>query len=93
MDNKLSQNDLANLINSTQAYISEIEAGKHRLFLDTALSITQALNIPIDYLVADFKDSHNVSTQQSILYDIRNLNAKQLELLRIQINFLKNLNI
>lgn len=92
IENNLTQEQLAELINSSQTYLSEVEAGKHRLFFDTVAAIAQALNISIDKLIADFKDSHNESTLQEILNDIRGMSAKQLELLQDNINTLKKLN-
>lgn len=91
LDNNLTQDDLAELIDTTQAYISEIEAGKHRLFFDTVVSIVRVLNISIDKLVADFEDSNNESTLQVLLNDIRGMSSKQLELLQDNITTLKKL--
>ena len=91
LDNNLTQEELAELINSSQTYISEVEAGKHRLFFDTVVAIAQSLNISVDKLIADFEDSNNESTLQEILNDIRGMSAKQLELLQDNINTLKKL--
>lgn len=93
IENKLTQENLAELIDSTQAYISEIEAGKHRLFLDTVITIVQVLNISVDDLIADYKDSNNASTLQVILNDIKGLKPEYLELLQVQVKTLKKLNI
>lgn len=92
IEKKLTQEKLAELINSSQTYISEVEAGKHRLFFDTVVSIAQALQISVDKLIADYEDSTNESTLQDILNDIRGMNPKQLELLKDNINTLKKLN-
>lgn len=89
--NNLTQDELADCINSSQTYLSEVEAGKHRLFFDTVVAIAQALNISVDKLIADFEDSNNESTLQEILNDIRGMSPKQLELLRDNINTLKKL--
>lgn len=91
IEKKLTQEELAELIDSSQTYISEVEAGKHRLFFDTVVSISQALQISVDKLVADYEDSTNESTLQDILNDIRGMSAKQLELLQDNINTLKKL--
>lgn len=91
LDNNLTQNQLADLINSSQTYLSEIEAGKHRLFFDTVVAIAQALNISVDKLIADSEDSNNESTLQVILNDIRGMSPKQLELLQDNIHTLKKL--
>lgn len=91
IENNLTQDELAELIDSTQAYISEIETGKHRLFFDTVVAIAQALNISVDKLIADFEDSNNESTLQVILNDIRGMSSKQLELLQDNIHTLKKI--
>lgn len=91
LENNLTQDELADLIDSSQTYLSEVEAGKHRLFFDTVVAITQALKISVDKLIADFEDSNNESTLQEILNDIRGMSPKQLELLQDNINTLKKL--
>lgn len=91
LENNLTQEELAELINSSQTYLSEVEAGKHRLFFDTVVAIARALNISVDKLIADFEDSNNESTLQEILNEIRGMSAKQLELLQDNINTLKKL--
>ena len=87
----MTQEKLADLINSSQTYVSEVEAGKHRLFFDTVVAIAKALNISVDKLIADFEDSSNPSTLQEILNEIRGMSPKQLELLMDNINTLKKL--
>lgn len=91
IENNLTQDQLADLINSSQTYLSEVESGKHRLFFDTVVAIAYALNISVDKLIADFEDSNNESTLQEILNDIRGMSAKQLELLQDNISTLKKL--
>ncbi len=91
LENGLTQDKLADLINSSQTYLSEVEAGKHRLFLDTVVAIANALNISVDRLLADYQDSSNQSTLQDILNSIRGMSPKQLELLQDNINTLKKL--
>ncbi len=91
LENNLTQDELADLIDSSQTYLSEVEADKHRLFFDTVVAIAQALKISVDKLIADFEDSNNESTLQEILNDIRGMSPKQLELLQDNINTLKKL--
>ena len=91
LENGLTQDKLADLIKSSQTYLSEVEAGKHRLFLDTVVAIANALNISVDRLLADYQDSSNQSTLQDILNSIRGMSPKQLELLQDNINTLKKL--
>ena len=91
LENNITQEKLADLINSSQTYVSEVEAGKHRLFFDTVVAIAKALNISVDKLIADFEDNSNPSTLQEILNEIRGMSPKQLELLMDNINTLKKL--
>jgi hypothetical protein len=91
LENGLSQDKLADRVNSSQTYISEVEAGKHRLSLDTAVAIAKALDISVDRLLADYQDSSNESTLQDILNSIRGMSPKQLELLQDNINTIKKL--
>lgn len=91
LERKLTQENLAELIGSTQKYISEIEAGNRDSYFSTIVALTKALNISVDKLIADKDNSHDESTLQEILNDIRGMSAKQLELLRDNINTLKKL--
>ena len=91
LENNLTQDELADLIDSSQTYLSEVDADKPRLFFDTVVAIAQALKISVDKLIADFEDSNNESTLQEILNDIRGMSPKQLELLQDNINTLKKL--
>lgn len=91
LDNKMTQEALAECIGSTQKYISSLEAGNHRLSFDTAVAIAKALQISVDSLVADYDDSNDESTLHEILNSIRGMNPKQLELLRDNIKTLRKL--
>ena len=91
LENKMTQEELAERIGSTQKYVSRIEGGYNRLSLDTAVAIARALQISVDSLVADYDDSNDESTLQEILNSIRGMNPKQLELLRDNIRTLRKL--
>lgn len=90
--NNLTQEALGELVGSTQKYISRIEAGNHKLTLNTVVAIARALHISVDCLVADYDDSTDESTLHEILNDIRGMSATQLDMLRDNINTLKRLN-
>lgn len=91
LERKLTQENLAELIGTNQKHLSRIECGYHSVNLNTIVALAKALNTSIDSLVIDFDNSHDESTLQEILNDIRGMSAKQLELLRDNINTLKKL--
>lgn len=92
LENKMTQEALAERIGSTQKYISSLEAGNHRSHFDTMVAIARALNISIDSLVADYDDSTDESTLKLILDDIRGMDKKQLDMLRDNIQTIKKYN-
>lgn len=91
LQKEMTQAELAELIDTNQKHLSRIEAGYHRSSFDTIVAITKALEIPVDALIADYKDSRNSSTLEIILNDIRGMNAKQLEMLKENIQTIKKL--
>lgn len=88
-DKNLTQAELAEMIDTNQKHLSRIEGGYHRCTLDMMVAIARALDVSIDYLLADFKDSNNSSTLQAILDDIKGMSAKQLEMLQENIKTIK----
>lgn len=91
LEKGMTQEELAECIDSSQKYVSRIEGGYNRLSLDTTVAIAKALCISVDRLIADYDDSNDESTLQEILNDIRGMNSKQLELLRDNIKTLRKL--
>ena len=91
LQREMTQEELAEKIGTNQKHLSRIEAGYHRSSFDTIVAITKALEIPVDTLIADFKDSTDSGTLEIILDDIRGMNAKQLEMLRENIQTIKTL--
>lgn len=88
-DKKMTQADLAELIDTNQKHLSRIEGGYHRCTLDLMVAIAKALDVSIDYLVADFDDSSNPSTLQVIIDDIKGMSPQQLEMLQENIKTIK----
>lgn len=91
-DRKMTQAELAERIDTNQKHLSRIECGYHRSTLDAIVAIAKALDISVDYLIADFNDSKNASTLQVILNEIRDMTPKQLEMLRDNIKTIKKFN-
>lgn len=88
-EKKMTQAELAEIIDTNQKHLSRIEGGYHRSTLDTMVAIAKALDVSVDYLVADFNDSTDSSTLQVILDDIRGMNPKQLEMLHENIQTIR----
>ena len=93
MEKGLTQDELAELVGTSQKYISRIETGYHNMKVDTIAAIAKYLGVSVDYLIADFTDSKNESTLKVIMDDIRGMSPKQLEMLRENINTIKKFNV
>lgn len=91
-EKKMTQSDLAELIDTNQKHLSRIEGGYHRCTLDIIVAIAKALDVSVDYLIADYEDSSNPSTVQVIIDDIKGMTPKQLEMLQENIKTIKKFN-
>lgn len=91
-DNKMTQEKLAELVGTTQKYISRIEAGNHRLHLDTIAAIAKALHVPVDSFIADYANSNDENNLKMILDDIRGMTPRQLDMLKENIATIKKFN-
>jgi transcriptional regulator with XRE-family HTH domain len=61
---KLTQENLADAVNLSPHFLSQIENGKRKASLDSLFNIASALNIPVSYLFAEPKSSQkNVSNK------------------------------
>jgi len=89
IERKWTQEQLAEHAGTTQKYISRIEGGNHNLHLNTIVAIARALDVSVDFLIADYTDSTNTSTLKVILDDIKGMTAKQLEMLQENIKTIK----
>lgn len=90
-DKKMTQAELAEMIDTNQKHLSRIEGGYHRSTLDAIVAIARVLDVSVDYLIADYNDSSNPSTLQVILDEIRDFTPQQLELLQDNIKAIKKL--
>ncbi len=85
----LTQEELAELVDTNQKHISRIEAGCHRSNLDTIVAIARALKVSVDYMIADFNDASDESNLRLIVDDIRTMDTTQLNMLRDSIAMIK----
>ena len=91
-EKKMTQAELAELIDTNQKHLSRIEGGYHRCTLDLIVAIAKALDVSVDYLIADFNDSLNPSTLQVIIDEIKGMTSQQLEMLLENIKTIKTFN-
>lgn len=91
-EKKMTQAELAELIDTNQKHLSRIEGGYHRCTLDLIVAIAKSLDVSVDYLIADFNDSLNPSTLQVIIDEIKGMTSQQLEMLLENIKTIKKFN-
>lgn len=74
----LSQEQLAELCGITPSYVGHIERGSRQLSLNTAISISAALEISLDYLLLDVKNENgDADVLESISADLKNHDPEQ----------------
>ena len=91
-EKKMTRAGLAERIDTNQKHLSRIEGGYHRCTLDLIVAIAKALDVSVDYLIADYEDSSNPSTLQVIIDEIKGMTPKQLEMLQDNIKTIKKFN-
>lgn len=67
LDNKLTQEDLAEIIGKSDNFISKIESNNSSISLNTLVSLTKALNTSMDYLL--FESIERDKTENDIIID------------------------
>ena len=87
-EKRMTQEELSEIVGTSQKYISRIEMGYHSTKLETIAAIDKALNVSIDILVYGNEGSDEAALQ-IILNEIRGMNPKQLEMLRENIRTIK----
>ena len=92
VEKKMTQAELAEIIDTNQKHLSRIEGGHHRSSLDAMVAIEKALDVSVDYLIADYDNSSNQSTLQIFIDEIKGMTPKQLEMLRENIETIKKYN-
>ena len=59
---------------------------------DLIVAIAKALDVSVDYLIADYEDSSNPSILQVIIDEIKGMTPNQLEMLQENIKTIKKFN-
>lgn len=86
---RMTQEHLAELVGTSQKYISRIEVGYHNVKLETIAAIAKYLKVSVESLIADYDDSTDENTLKLIMEDIRGMSPKQLDMLRDSIKMIK----
>jgi transcriptional regulator with XRE-family HTH domain len=70
---KLTQEALANLVNLSPHFLSQIEGGKRKASLDTVFNLAKSLNVPVSYFFEESSDSKkiNSNTIESIMAKLK----------------------
>ena len=87
----MTQEHLAELVGTSQKYISRIEVGYHNVKLETIAAIAKSLKISVEYLIADYNNGNDENTLKLIMEDIRGMSPKQLDMLRDSIKMIKKI--
>ena len=82
---------MAELVGTSQKYISRIEVGYHNVKLETIAAIAKSLKISVEYLIADYNNGNDENTLKLIMEDIRGMSPKQLDMLRDSIKMIKKI--
>ena len=92
LERKMTQEELGEIIDTDQKYISKIECGHHKSSLNTIVAIARALHISVDALIADYSDSTDESNLNLIMQEIRGMTPNQLKMLKDNIETIKKYN-
>lgn len=87
---KMTQQDLADQIESSYGYISEIESGKKEPGITKCIRICMALDISLDHLAGAPRLSNGIPSDFNA--KIRNLDDDQINILRVIIDELDRQN-
>ncbi|MDO5398607.1 MAG: helix-turn-helix transcriptional regulator [bacterium] len=85
----LTQEQLAEQAGTSQKHLSRIELGYHLPNFETIIAIAKALDVPIDAFVQDLDENKVNTFLELIKPDISQMSNKQLEMLKKQIELIK----
>lgn len=91
MEKNLSQEKLAEMINTTNNHISRIEIGQRVPSVETLILIANALNVSVDDLLKNSIDLHNTSTEDEIRETMIDCNEDEQKMLIRILQFMKAL--
>lgn len=74
-----TQEQLAELINISSAYLGQIERGERSITLDKLIPLSKQLNVSIDYLISEYDSSMDYQINQ-FLSTLQSMNTKEIEM-------------
>lgn len=86
-DKKITQQQIAKIINVSQVGYNNYETGKREIPLNSLIALADFYNVSLDYLVGrEFKDDIGYLTpdQKNVLYAIKQLNGNNLNIILSQ---------
>ena len=85
----LTQEELGEKIDSTGAYIGQIERGERNASMTKIMLIAEKLNVSIDYLTGNVYFNNNSSLDDNIMEELRSTTNKQKEMIKEIIKIIK----
>lgn len=86
---KLTQDQLAEQVGTSQKHLSRIELGYHLPNFETVIALAKELDVPIDAFIQDLSDNKTNTFLELIKSDIAQMSDKQLEMVKKQIELIK----
>ena len=86
-----TQEELGEKIDSTGAYIGQIERGERSASMSKIILIAQALNVSVDYLIGNFCFGKEDCIDNKIAEELKEATNKQKEMLIAIIKIIKNI--
>ncbi len=88
----LTQEQLAEKIGISSKHLSRIESGHHTPYFDTIMLAAKELDVPIDAFLEDIEDNYTNTFLQLIKSDISDMSKNQLDMLKKNIQIIKEFN-
>ena len=76
-----TQEELGEKIDSTGAYIGQIERGERSASMSKIILIAQALNVSLDYLIGNFRFEQSECIDSKISQELKDATNKQKEMM------------
>ncbi|MGN0107330.1 MAG: helix-turn-helix domain-containing protein [Hominilimicola sp.] len=89
----LTQDQLAEQVGTSQKHLSKIELGYHLPNFEMVIALAKVLDVPIDAFVEDIEDNRTNTFLEIIKKDVSQMNNKQLDMLRKQIELIKEYDV
>lgn len=86
----ISQEELASIIQVSRTYMGYIETGRRTLQLNTLVAISNALEVPTDYLLEDCLENTTIGESNDILKLFEGCSRQVSDILSVSLRNLKD---